>query len=237
MTNSVRYWAVIPAAGIGSRFGNGVSKQYAQLSGITVLERSVQTLLSNAQIEKIVIALHSDDVTAATLAGLQDARIQFVVGGATRADSVVCGLRALQSCAQSTDWVLVHDAARPCLRTEDLQKLIAVLRDDAVGGILAVPAIDTLKQVVHGAIAATVDRSVIWQAQTPQMFRFGLLQHCLLHAQQSRMEITDEASAVEADGHAVRVVEGSRSNIKITYAQDLALASFYLEQFYLEQTT
>jgi 2-C-methyl-D-erythritol 4-phosphate cytidylyltransferase/2-C-methyl-D-erythritol 2,4-cyclodiphosphate synthase len=220
-------WAVIPAAGTGSRFGRGV-KQYACIGGATVLERSVAALLQQENVKKIVIALHPDDTQGKQLPLLQHEKICFVTGGSERADSVLQALYYLRDFARKDDFVIVHDAARPCVATADLQKLIDTLHDDSVGGILAVPAIDTLKTVDAMNIVGTVDRAAIWQAQTPQMFRFGLLLECLQQSIKTQQLVTDEASAVEACGYAVKIVAGSRSNIKITYQDDLALAAFYL---------
>lgn len=238
MTGTPRFWAVIPAAGIGSRFGNKsgnkTPKQYAHINGRTILEHSAHTLLQNDQLQKVVIALHTDDTQARQLPSLKHEKVQFVTGGAERADSVLHALLFLREHAQPEDWVLVHDAARPCLAAQDLQKLMETLQDDPVGGILAVQAIDTLKKVDGHSITNTVDRSIIWQAQTPQMFRFKLLLDALQYAADKKIPITDEASALEVCGHAAQVVEGSRSNIKITYFDDLALATFYFRQQHLQ---
>lgn len=224
------FFAVIPAAGMGSRFAAHAAKQYMPLLSSTVLERSASTLLQLKNLQQLVIAVHPEDQRAATLPLLRDVRVRFVHGGAERADSVLAALEALQNVAAENDWVLVHDAARPCLTEKDLQRLVECLAQDAVGGILAVPAIDTLKKVSKHVIAQTIDRQAIWQAQTPQMFRFGLLLHALRSARKEQLVVTDEASAMEAAGHAVKIVEGARSNIKITYPDDLALAAFYLQQ-------
>jgi 2-C-methyl-D-erythritol 4-phosphate cytidylyltransferase len=237
---TARIWAVIPAAGTGSRFsasnaGFSGMKQYACIGNATVLEHSVSALLRNADIEKIVIALHPEDTRARQLPLLQNEKICFVQGGAERSDSVRNALLFLCGLSQDQDWILVHDAARPCLLESDLQNLVDTLQDDPVGGILAVPVTDTLKKVDEGNIVSTIDRSSIWQAQTPQMFRFGLLLESIQQAQQKQRKITDEAAAIEASGYTARVVSGSRSNIKITYPDDLALAAFYLREGHLQQ--
>lgn len=228
MSKEAKIWAVIPAAGAGSRFGADHAKQYASINNVTVLEHSAATLLQQKILQKIVIALHADDTKGARLPLLQHKKINFVCGGAERTDSVLQALLYLREYAEKDDWVLVHDAARPCLSASDVQKLIDTLRDDPVGGILAVPATDTLKKIDGNDINTTIDRAVIWQAQTPQMFRFGLLLECLQQAEQKKQPVTDEASAIEACGYTAKVVLGSRSNIKITYRDDLALAAFYL---------
>jgi 2-C-methyl-D-erythritol 4-phosphate cytidylyltransferase len=238
MSNTPKCWAVIPAAGIGSRFvntsSNSTPKQYAHINGRTILEHSAHTLLQNKQLQKVVIAIHVDDIQARQLPSLKHEKVHFVEGGATRAESVFNALQFLREYSEPDDWVLVHDAARPCLTATDLQKLIDTLYDNPVGGILAVPATDTLKQVDGHTIEKTVDRSAIWQAQTPQMFRFGLLLDALQYSADKKTSITDEASALEIRGHSARVVEGSRSNIKITYFDDLALAAFYFSQQHLQ---
>ena len=235
MKDKARIWAVIPAAGIGNRFGADRAKQYASINNVTVLEHSTAALLQQKSLQKIVIALHADDTQGAQLPLLQHEKITFVCGGVERTDSVLQALLYLREYAEKDDWVLVHDAARPCLSVSDLQKLIDTLCDDPVGGILAVPATDTLKRIDDNDIGGTIDRSVIWQAQTPQMFRFGLLLECLQQTQQKQQLITDEASAIEARGYTAKVVLGSRSNIKITYPDDLALAEFYLREEHAKQ--
>ncbi len=232
MTSSIepRFFAVIPAAGMGSRFAAHAAKQYMPLLSSTVLERSASTLLQLKNLQQLVIAVHPEDQRAATLPLLRDVRVRFVHGGAERADSVLAALEALQNFAAENDWVLVHDAARPCLTEKSLRRLLGELAQDTVGGILAVPATDTLKQVTGGVVQNTLDRRAIWQAQTPQMFRYGLLLAALQAARDKQLAVTDEASAMEAVCHVVKVVEGARSNIKITYPEDLALAAFYLQQ-------
>lgn len=230
-----RVWAVIPAAGTGSRFDHDKPKQYAHTGLHTVLEHSAIVLLGNEKISQLVIAVHPDDVQAQQLPALQDKKVRFTKGGEQRADSVLHALEYLQEEAMPDDWVLVHDAARPCLSVDDLQNLLDALIDDPVGGILAVPVTDTLKKVDEGNIVSTVDRSAIWQAQTPQMFRFGLLLECMQQALEKKLRVTDEASAVEAAGYIAKVVRGSNSNIKITYPDDLALAAFYLREGHPQQ--
>lgn len=223
-------WAIVPAAGVGARFAaTGTPKQYARIGDRTVLEHSVAAMLA-CDVAGVVVAVHPDDNQARQLPLMQHPAVRFVTGGAERADSVLQAMLSLHGVAQPEDWVLVHDAARPCLLPVDVKKLVQVLHDDRVGGILAVPAIDTLKKVCGDTIEQTVDRSQIWQAQTPQMFRFGLLLQSLQAALAAGQPVTDEASAIEARGYPVKVVEGSRSNIKVTYPQDLALAAFFLQQ-------
>lgn len=234
----VPFWAVIPAAGIGSRFAAGVAhqsaKQYAEIGGATLLEYAVRPLLAHPALVGLVIALHPDDTRARQCAFASDPRVQFCVGGAERADSVLAALTLVCRQAGSAAWVAVHDAARPCLRTQDLQKLLDV-RAEAEAAILAVPVVDTLKRAHDHCIESTVDRKVIWQAQTPQLARAGCLLTALEQSLAAGAVITDEASALENAGIAVRLVEGSRSNFKVTYLDELALAAFYLQQLRQEQ--
>ena len=219
------FWLVIPAAGIGSRMQAQCPKQYLKVSGRTILELTLACFLEHPHIRGIILALAKHDHWWPQSDLATDPRIHTVIGGAERADSVLNALLALESRgAQSDDWVLVHDAARPLLEHEDLQRLLTGLVNDPVGGLLAVPARDTLKQVSpDGRVAKTIDRSVIWHALTPQMFRLGLLQNALTDALQAGATVTDESSALEWAGFAPRVIEGRASNIKITRPEDLLL--------------
>ncbi|MFG0380056.1 2-C-methyl-D-erythritol 4-phosphate cytidylyltransferase [Pseudomonas sp. zbq_18] len=217
------FWVVIPAAGIGSRMRADRPKQYLQLAGKTILEHTLDCFLEHPQLKGLVLSLAADDPFWPTLPGAADPRVQRANGGAERADSVLAGLlRLLELGAQPDDWVLVHDAARPNLAAEDLDKLLQELAGDPVGGLLAVPARDTLKRVgADGRVAETVDRSVIWQAYTPQMFRFAALHQALADARVAGVAITDEASALEWAGQAPKLVEGRADNLKITRPEDL----------------
>ena len=217
------FWVVIPAAGIGSRMRADRPKQYLQLAGQTILEHTLHCFLDHPQLSGLVLSLAADDPFWPTLACANDPRIQRADGGAERADSVLAGLlRLLELGAQPEDWVLVHDAARPNLARSDLDLLLAELADDGVGGLLAVPARDTLKRVgADGRVAETVDRSLIWQAYTPQMFRFAALHQALADALVAGVAVTDEASALEWAGQAPKLVEGRADNLKITRPEDL----------------
>ncbi|MCF7202681.1 2-C-methyl-D-erythritol 4-phosphate cytidylyltransferase [Pseudomonas oligotrophica] len=221
--NPTPFWVVIPAAGIGSRMAADRPKQYLQLGQRTILEHTLNCFLGRAGVRGIAVSLASDDPWWPGLACASDPRISRAAGGAERADSVLAGLERLAALgAADDDWVLVHDAARPNLADEDLQRLLDELGDDPVGGLLAVPAKDTLKRVgADGRVEQTVDRRPIWLAYTPQMFRLGMLRAALLGAAQAGAEVTDEASAVEWLGHRPRVVEGRADNIKITRPDDL----------------
>ena len=228
---SPRCWGVVPAAGIGSRMGAQLPKQYLEVAGVSLLERSVSVLLDCPHITGVVVALHPQDQLASAITRLDDARVQKVSGAEVRAGSVLAALDALAARASMQDWVLVHDAARPCLRGDDLERLIARVTTDDCGGLLAQPVVDTVKQASpEGRVTATLDRSELWRAQTPQMFRLGELAEALRMALAGGADITDEASAMELAGHPVQLVAGSASNLKVTVAEDLALAAWYVEQ-------
>ncbi len=217
------FWVVIPAAGIGSRMRADRPKQYLQLAGRTILEHTLDCFLDHPRLKGLVLSLAADDPFWPALPCATDPRIQRVEGGAERADSVLAGLlRLVELGAQEGDWVLVHDAARPNLARSDLDRLLAELADDPVGGLLAVPARDTLKRIgADGRVAETVDRSLIWQAYTPQMFRFAALHRTLADALVAGVAVTDEASALEWAGQAPKLVEGRADNLKITRPEDL----------------
>jgi 2-C-methyl-D-erythritol 4-phosphate cytidylyltransferase len=224
-----RYFALVPAAGTGARFGGLTPKQYLRANGRPLLWHALASLSAAPAIERVFVVLHPEDRLYAQQPwdALSD-RIEPVrVGGATRADSVRNGLHALRERIGEADWVLVHDAARPCLRREWVDRLIAEIGDDKVGGLLAVPVADTLKRADASArVAATVPRAGLWRAQTPQMFRYGLLVRALRQADSATT--TDEASAVEQLGLGPGLVMGSELNIKVTYPEDLRLAELIL---------
>ena len=219
----MKCWAVIPAAGIGSRLGATVPKQYLEAGGCTLLEHSLRALLADARVQGVAVALRPGDQRAAGLACLRDPRVLLTDGGAERADSVAAGLAALRAGAGAgaDAWVLVHDAARPCLDPESLGALIDAVDASGAGAILAQRVSDTVKRSDDGTtVAATEDRRSLWLAQTPQLFRLGELAAALARAG----AVTDEASAMEAAGHPVGLVPGPRSNLKVTTAEDLVLA-------------
>jgi 2-C-methyl-D-erythritol 4-phosphate cytidylyltransferase len=225
----VRCWGIIPAAGTGSRMSSSVPKQYLTLSGLTLLEHSLRALLACKSLGSVVVALHRDDVKASTLDCLADPRVMTVPGGETRCDSVLAALTKLAPVASDQDWVLVHDAARPCVLPAEIESLMQIVKNDGVGGILAEPMVDTVKKASDDdRIMATLDRSRLWRAQTPQMFRIGLLHAALLDAQANGTPVTDEASAMELAGHPVQLVPGSARNLKVTVPEDLQLAEFFL---------
>ncbi|EXF44280.1 2-C-methyl-D-erythritol 4-phosphate cytidylyltransferase [Pseudomonas sp. BAY1663] len=217
------FWVVIPAAGIGSRMRADRPKQYLQLAGRCILEHTLDCFLDHPRLLGLVVCLAPDDPYWQDLPCARDTRIQRAAGGSERCDSVLGGLQRLRELgAGAGDWVLVHDAARPNLARSDLDRLLAELADDAVGGLLAVPACDTLKRAgPDGRVVETVDRSVIWQAYTPQMFHLGGLQRSLAAALEAGATVTDEASAIEWAGLSPRLVEGRADNLKITRPEDL----------------
>ncbi len=228
--NIAPFWFIVTAAGIGQRMAADRPKQYLPLAGATILETALTTLLSVAQVEGVVVALNPEDQYWPTLTLASHPKVHTVIGGDQRADSVLAGLDYLQPLVGPSTWVLVHDAARPCITVETIQRQIMELGADNVGGVLGVPASDTLKQVTEDRqVSHTLDRSYIWQAQTPQMFRFELLHHALSHCQ-GDVTVTDEASAVEKQGYCVKMVEGRRDNIKVTHADDLWLAEAILKR-------
>lgn len=217
------FWVVIPAAGVGSRMRADRPKQYLPLNGRCLIEHTLDCFLDQPGLSGLVVCLSPDDEWWPELACACDPRITRADGGRERADSVLNGLQALTALgAGEQDWVLVHDAARPNLAQSDLQTLLATLQHDPVGGLLAVPVRDTLKQAgPDGRVSSTPDRSLFWQAYTPQMFRLGALRTALSDALAAGVAITDEASAMEWAGQAPRLVEGRADNIKVTRPEDL----------------
>ncbi len=230
MNKTVNFWGVVPAAGVGQRMQADRPKQYLDLAGQTVIERTLKRLLQGNIFNAIVVAISDGDPYWPELAIASHNKIIRAPGGKERADSVLSGLITLQDRAQDDDWVLVHDAARPCVSVDDINTLIDTLKDDEVGGILALASHDTLKSVHDNRINTTIDRSKIWRALTPQMFRYGQLKTALQQAAREGSVVTDEASALELQGKQPKIVEGHPDNIKITRPEDLALAQFYLEQ-------
>lgn len=213
-------WVVIPAAGIGQRYGDK-PKQYLQVINQTILEHTIEKFYAA---KKIVVALSEKDAFFSTLGCASHPKVQTVIGGATRAQSVTHALVALKDTACGEDWVIVHDAVRPCLATQDLNYLVLSLKDDPVGGILATPVKDTLKEVSDN-LFKTVSRENLWQAQTPQMFRYELL----LKALAQSLNVTDEAQAIEILGLKPQVVAAQYPNPKLTYAEDLPYIEWLLK--------
>ncbi|MDD1616744.1 MAG: 2-C-methyl-D-erythritol 4-phosphate cytidylyltransferase [Methylococcaceae bacterium NSP1-2] len=229
MTHSIKFWAVVPAAGVGKRMNADRPKQYLDLAGQTVIEHTLLRLLHANIFAAVAVAISEEDPYWSELTVASHEKIIRAKGGKERADSVLSGLHTIRDQAADDDWVLVHDAARPCITSEDIHHLINSLVNDDVGGILALPSADTLKNVLGNNIVGTLDRSHIWRALTPQMFRYGSLKSALELAV-GNPAITDEASALELQGLQPKIVEGRPDNIKITRPEDLALAHFFMEQ-------
>lgn len=233
MTTSSKYWLIVPAAGIGKRMQSDVPKQYLKLDNRFILDITLSRLLDHADFSGCMVPLSAQDHWWPDSAAAGDDRVQTCTGGSERADSVLSALHALEGQADENDWVLVHDAARPCIHPDDLANLIDTLSSHPVGGLLATPVADTLKQAGGGAIPeveATVDRSRLWRALTPQMFRIGALKMALENSLAERQPITDESSAMEFSGNMPVLVEGRPDNLKITVPADLALAGFVLSR-------
>jgi 2-C-methyl-D-erythritol 4-phosphate cytidylyltransferase len=224
-TSAQNHYAIISAAGVGMRMGSGQPKQYLKIAGKTIIEHAIVPFLSSPQIKKIVVVLNPTDNTWKTLPIAHHEKIITTQGGEQRSHSVLNGLHALKTIATSNDWILVHDAVRPCLAMEDLDKLMQSLASHAVGGLLGVQVRDTLKRVDrNNQITATISRDNLWHALTPQMFRYEKLLHALQAAIASKQLITDDAAAIELIGERPLMIEGRRDNIKITYPDDLLLA-------------
>lgn len=231
VSSAKRYWVVVPAAGMGARMGSEIPKQYLLLGSKTILEHTLERLLKLPLLAGVVVAVSKTDLLWPTLAISKHSLIHTAEGGTERANSVLNGLNYLNEKIQPDDWVLVHDAARPCVTLTNISVLCESMQNDDVGGILAVPVSDTLKYVsADNVIDNTVDRRCLWRAQTPQMFRYQLLRDCLIQTMARNENITDEASALELCGYTPKVVEGREDNIKITRPDDLLLAAFILQQ-------
>ena len=224
-------FGLIPAAGSGSRMGAQLPKQYLTLAGKPVLHHAVAGLCRNADIEAVIVVLSTGDKHFAQhdWSEFGDRLVPLYCGGATRADSVFNGLLAARDQIDADDWVLVHDAVRPCLAPAALARLIAAVTPEATGGLLALPVVDTLKRGdADGYVKATESREHLWRAQTPQMFRYRLLVEALHGGDFAA--ITDESSAIERLGLEPRLVAGDTRNLKITYPEDLALAEMLMRE-------
>lgn len=225
-----RVWAVVPAAGSGRRMGSDIPKQYLSLRGRRVIDHTLLRLANHPLIAAVVVAVASDDPYWSVPAGAASP-IQSVIGGAERCHSVLNGLDRLGDLAASGDWVLVHDAARPCLRHEDIDRLLDGLGNHPVGGLLGLPVADTVKRTdAEGSVLETVPRERLWRALTPQMFRLGVLRRALADAVAGGRVVTDEAGAMELAGFRPKMIEGHADNIKITRPGDLPLAELFMQQ-------
>ncbi len=226
-----RYWLVMPAAGAGRRFGAETPKQYAALEGRTVIEWALAPFLGDPRCERIVVALAAGDAHFGRLP--LRSRVAVAPGGGDRSESVRSALAALAGEAAAEDWILVHDAARPCLEPQDLERLVDGLAADPTGGLLAVRVADTLKRdggegETPARVAGTQERAGLWRALTPQMFRYGALCAALDAAHAAGRYPSDEAQALEWVGRPARLIEGMASNLKVTTAADLLLAAAIL---------
>ena len=229
MTGGEKFWAVIPAAGIGSRMQAEVPKQYLQINGKCILEYTLECFCSHPGITGVVVVIAANDDHWQKLTVAGHAKVMTAPGGAERFNSVLNGLRHLQQQANPDDWVLVHDAVRPCLSHGDINRLMNELGEHPVGGLLALPVRDTMKRVNDtGEVTETVDRSGLWHALTPQMFRLSVLEQAIAQAIEGDRMITDEAQAMELCGYQPHVVQGRADNIKVTHQGDLPLAELFL---------
>ena len=222
-------WAIVPAAGRGTRFGGGVPKQYLDVAGRPLLAHTVQALLAHPAVQGAMVVLAEGDAHWPGWQALADKPIVTCIGGSERADSVLAGLAALPESVRPDDFVLVHDAARPNLRFDDLDQLLNRGRTDPVGAILATPVRDTLKRAGDdGGIDGTQPRERLWRALTPQLFRRLQLTRALETARRDGLTVTDESMAMEQQGLRPLLVEGSDDNFKITTPADLARFAFIL---------
>ncbi len=226
-------WAIVPAAGIGKRMQSATPKQYLSLNDRPVIEYTINALLQNENISGLIIALQADDVYWSDININSQKPVLRTTGGKERADSVLNALSELfnhESFDSGSDWVMVHDAVRPCLRQQDIDKLVVEVGEDGNGGLLALPVRDTMKrQGSKATVSATVERENLWHALTPQYFPAVSLKNALQKAQQEGLAITDESSAMEFAGFSPKLVHGHEDNIKITRPGDLRLASLYLQ--------
>jgi len=234
LTGADGIWALVPAGGQGLRMQAPLPKQYLPLLGSPVILHTLERLCTHPRVRGVMVGIADQDrhwqMLIPMLANLPKFLGKYS-GGETRAQTVLNGLKALSKHAKSDDWVLVHDAVRPCVRHADIDKLIAAVGNDPEGGLLALPVSDTVKRVDNeGRVIETVRREGLWRAATPQMFRIGALASALETALKQGSEITDEASAIEAAGGHPRVVACHADNIKVTLPEDLALAELYLKQ-------
>lgn len=231
---SPKLWLIVPAAGIGQRMLAECPKQYLRIDNRFILDITLSRMLDTGLFAGCMVPLNTDDRWWPNTDASKDDRIQTCNGGAERADSVLSALSALARQAAAGDWVLVHDAARPCVHSSDLANLISTLSNHPVGGLLAAPVADTLKKAKLSQlpeIIGTVDRSQLWRALTPQMFRYAKLVEALERALNEGQPVTDESSAMEFSGNMPVLVEGRSDNIKITVPADLDLAGFILSRF------
>ena len=221
---------IVPAAGIGERMLAERPKQYLPFRSTTILDHTLRRLLSSDLIDKIILVLNKNDTYWPQSSFAKHSKITVVEGGDERADSVLKGLIKAEQLYGDTSWLLVHDAARPCILKADIERLIKVTFLNQQGAILATPIHDTVKEYIEDGVTKTLPRSKLWRALTPQLFRVKELKKALLTAQNKAVLVTDEANAIEINGGFVHLVEGRHDNLKVTTPADLLLADFYVEQ-------
>ncbi len=231
-SSNVAVKVIIPAAGVGKRMKSPLPKQYLRLGNKTVLEHTLSIFAAHPAVTEIVVAISESDEYWPGLDVSLQKPLHVINGGIERCDTVLNALTFLQRSTAKDDWVMVHDAARPCLRTEDLDLLLQSAQQHESGGLLAIPVRDTMKRALKDTtrVKCTEQREGLWHALTPQMFPFGLLKNALQDALENNILITDESSAMEYAGYQPLLVEGHADNLKITRPEDLALAGFYLQQ-------
>ncbi len=223
-------YGIVPAAGVGTRMQSSIPKQYLGFGESTVLDATLARLLDTALIDKVVVVIQANDDYWPSSRYFSHDNIIVAEGGAQRADSVLNGIRAIKPLLTTGDWLLVHDAARPCVRVSDIERLIEACVGRDTGAILATRINDTVKQESDDGSIGTIDRTRLWRALTPQMYKADELENALVNAKKAGLLITDEASAIEQAGQALQIVEASSDNIKITEPADLDLANFYINQ-------
>lgn len=229
LSHKEKVWVVIPAAGIGSRMQSDTPKQYLEIGGKTILEHSINRFLQHSAIHKVIVAIHPKDNHWSKLKIANNPKVVTVTGGKERADSVQNGLQEILKLGGHKDWVMVHDAARPCLESQHIDDLLKAKATSPDGAILAIPSVDTVKvSNPQQSIEKTIPRETIWLAQTPQFFEVEPLADAIVKSFDKGLSITDEASAMENLGYHPSLVIGSRKNIKITEPEDMLLASIWL---------
>ena len=225
-----KYFVVIPAAGVSTRMHADKPKQYLPLLDQPILQRVVNLFSSHPDIEKVVVVLHAKDHWWPTLQLSHPEKVLTAIGGRARAHSVLLGLQFLTDYADKNDFVIVHDAARPCLQSKDITHFISEIKHHDVGGLLGLPVVDTLKKVDdNNVVEKTISREHLWYAQTPQCFRYAILKSSIEKALSDNTIITDESSAMEYAGYKPKMVMGNPSNIKITFMADIVFAEKVLE--------
>jgi 2-C-methyl-D-erythritol 4-phosphate cytidylyltransferase len=231
MSDNARYWVVIPAAGVGKRMGVDKPKQYISVNDKTIIEHTINCFINREEIEAVVVVISKEDEYWPDMSIAKHDKVITAPGGVERYHSVANGLQVLQDKAEENDWILVHDAARPCLNQSAIDRLMIELRSHEVGGILALPCRDTMKRSNEsGEIIDTVERESLWHAQTPQMFKYSKLSAAIEKTLSDDIVVTDEAMAMELSGYKPMLIQGHQENIKITHKDDLQYLEHYLNE-------